>query len=199
MTLQSKLADPSVTIEALGAWLDGLDHAGRMAALATTTKAQQSKLWDLAVGGGPLGLDYFVPTNLPNLTEVIHHGRNTLPAFNSFQKRFTRGADGTIFGYNEGGTRWLIGPGYFVLIPTTGNPEWEKRGPLVVDYFQVPTGPTPDGWPGIRANHVGLQVVVYYHTRDFMRRVSKNVSIGKAYKNESDLNNWFTLIREDRA
>lgn len=199
MSLESKLADPSVTIAGLASWLDGLDHAGRMAALAHSTKAQQSRLWDLAVASSPIDFEHFVPSGVPDRTEVIHHGRNTLPAFNSFQKRFARGADGSIFGYNEGATRWLIGPGYFVLIPTAGNAAWEERGPLVVDYFQVPPGPTPDGWPGIRANHVGLQVLVYYHTRDFMRRVSKHVSIGKAFKNESSLNNWFQLIREDRA
>lgn len=201
MTLESMLADPSVNLTGLAAWLDGMDHAGRMAALASSTKAQQSRLWDLAADAAPIDLEHFVPSTVPDQTEVIHHGRNTLPVFRSFQKRFSRGPNGTAFGYNEGDTRWLIGPGYFVLIPCAGNPEWEKRAPMVVDYFQVPaaTQPLPAGWPAVRANHVGLQVLVYYHTRDFMRRVSKHVSIGMAYKNESSLNNWFQLIREDRA
>ena len=198
MTLRQMLADPSMTIGALAAHLDGMDHAGRMAFLGSTNKADQRRLWHLAAGSAPITREHFVPAGTPPRTAVPHFGRNTLPLFNSFQKVFCAPEDGSnrLFGYNEGATRPLIGPGYYVAIPTAGNPAWEERGAWVVDYFQVPDGPVVDGWPKVKKNSQGLQVLVYHHTRDFMRKVSEHVSIGIAYKNEMCLNNWFTLIRE---
>jgi hypothetical protein len=53
-----------------------------------------------------------------------------------------------------------------------------------------------EGWPKVVANNVGLQVLVYNGTRDFMRRVSDHVSIGAAYKGENPLDHYFTLVRE---
>ena len=53
------------------------------------------------------------------------------------------------------------------------------------------------GWPRVRSNREGLQRLVYYGTRDFMRRVSQHVSIGAAYKGEKPLDHYFTLCRED--
>ncbi|MCB9664414.1 MAG: hypothetical protein H6732_09885 [Alphaproteobacteria bacterium] len=193
------LADPKMSVAEIAAWLDGMGHPQRLEAMSTTTKAEQKRLWELAAASAPITAEHFVPASVGTRREVIHHGRNTLPALNSFQKRFARPEDGSnrFFGYNHASTRWLIGPGYFVAHDTEGNAAWQERGAWVVDYFQVPDGPVPDGWPGVRANHVGLQVLVYFHTRDFMRKVSEHVSIGMAFKNESSLNNWFTLVRED--
>lgn len=193
------LAQPNTTAAQLADLLDGLDHGARMDALATTSKAQQRRMWEVAAGAPPVTLDHLVPLSRGVRTEVIHHGRNTLPAFRSFQKRFARADDGSerLFGYNEGSTRWLIGPGYFVAHTTAGNAEWEARGAVVVNYFKVPDAPVPDGWPPVKLNSSGLQIVVYHQTRDFMRKVSEHVSIGMAFKVETSLNNWFTLVRED--
>ncbi len=199
MSLDALLADRSTSIDDLAAFFDGMDHAGRMAALSRTTKAQQKRMWEIAADAPAITQQHFVPDAVGDVTEVIHHGRNTLPVFNFFQKRCARAEDGTIFGYNEGGTRPLIGPGYYVAHSTEGNPTWEERGAWVVDYFMVPDGPTPAGWPTIKRNNQGLQVLVYHKTRDFMRKVSDHVSIGMAFKVENSLNNWFTLCREDVA
>jgi len=50
-------------------------------------------------------------------------------------------------------------------------------------------------------NSWGLQRLVYYRTRDFMRGVSKHVSIGRAAtedrKGDRWLDFWFTLVREE--
>ena len=197
MSFDTMIDSSSTTISDLAAYLDGLDHAGRMEAMGRTSKKQQRKLWELAAASEPLTLDYFVPPSVGERTEVIHHGRNTLPVFNSFQKRFARNG-GDPYGYNESSTRPFLGPGYFVAHVTKGNAAWEERGAVVVDYFMVPDGPVPDGWPTIKPNSSGLQILVYHKTRDFMRKVSEHVSIGMAYKVETSLNNWFTLIREDR-
>jgi hypothetical protein len=68
---------------------------------------------------------------------------------------------------------------------------------VVVDYFQVPDGPVPAGWPAVKRNAQGLQRFVYDGTRNYMRRVSKHVSIGAAYKGETPLDHYFVLCRED--
>lgn len=199
MSLSQKLADPKMTIGELAAWLDAMSHDVRMEAMSHTTPAEQKRLWELAGTGPAITAEHFVPAGVPPLTTVVHHGRNTLPVFRSFKKPMCRPEDGSnrFFGYNDSPTGWFLGPGCFVNVPTAGNPEWEARGAWVVDYFQVPDGPVPAGWPKVVPNHVGLQVLVYHKTRDFMRRVSGHVSIGAAYKVEKPLGAYFTLVRED--
>jgi hypothetical protein len=204
MSLSKRLADPNITVGELAAWLDGLTHEGRLEAMGHTSPREQKRLWEIAAGGPPITAEHFVPAGVGPRVEVIHHGRNTLPAFKSFQKRFAKPVDGSnrFFGYNEGFTRSFIGPGCFVCIDTTEGqpgwtPAWPERGAWVVDYFQVPDGPVPDGWPKVVPNHVGLQVLVYNKTRDFMRRVSSHVSIGTAFKVEKAMGAYFTLVRQD--
>jgi hypothetical protein len=89
----------------------------------------------------------------------------------------------------------LIGPGFFVAVPTADRPQWAARGGVVVDYYQIPDGAVADGWPTVVANDWRLQRFVYHQTRDFMRRVSRHVSIGAAYKRERPLDHYFTLCR----
>lgn len=201
MSLAKLLADPQMTVHEIGAWLDAMNHPQRMAALSETTKKQQARLWDLAEDSEPITLHHFVPPDVKPRTEVTHHGRNTLPTLNFFRKPMARPEDGSprLFGYNDASTQRLVGPGYFVAHDTVGNPAWEERGAWVVDYYQVPDGAVPDHWPKVVPNWRGLQVLIYFHTRDFMRKVSDHVSIGMAFKVESSLNNWFTLCREDKA
>ena len=67
---------------------------------------------------------------------------------------------------------------------------------MVVDYFQVPDGEVAPGWPRVVANDWRLSRFVYHHTRDFMRRVSRHVSIGAAYKDERPLDHYFVLCRQ---
>ena len=102
-----------------------------------------------------------------------------------------------LFGYNHAPSGKLVGPGYFVAVPTRGQPAWAERGPVVVDYFQVPDGPVPGEWPKVVPNSKGLQRFVYNGTRDFMRRVSAHVSIGAAHKGEKSLDHYFVLVRQD--
>ena len=66
----------------------------------------------------------------------------------------------------------------------------------MVDYFQIPDGPVPEGWPRVIPNTRGLQTFVYHRTRDFMRKVSKHVTIGAAYKVERPLDHYFVLCRQ---
>lgn len=195
----SALISAGESIQKIADYLDQLPADARLNETMALGRAEQSKLWTLAASAEPLTLDHFVPASTPDRTEVIHHGRNTLPLFTRFQKRFARPTDGSqrLFGFNEGATRALIGPGCFVTVPTAGNAAWTERGAIVVDYFQVPDGPVPDGWPKVVTNSTGLQFFVYRHTRDFMRRVSSHVSIGHAWKGESEMTiAYFMLCRE---
>ncbi len=200
MKLATLVAEPFGNHRHIAEYLDGLDHWDRVNETRSLGRAQQRRLWDKAADNAPLTLDDFVPASVEPLKEVIHEGRNTLPlpnAFRNFQKRFCRPADTNdgMYGYNEGATRPLIGPGYFVAVRTEPTPAWHTRGAIVIDYFQVPSGPVVSGWPKVVPNQKGLQVLVYNGTRDFMRKVSTHVTIGAAYKGENPLDHYFMLVR----
>ncbi|MCB9743472.1 MAG: hypothetical protein H6741_25210 [Alphaproteobacteria bacterium] len=201
----SKLTDmlaAGAPVTELASLLDGLDHDGRWALLSTLNRRQQREMWNIAQGSPPITLEHFAPANRPRLKQVVHHGRNSLPVpppFRMFRKPMCKTAEGDdrLFGYNDGATVKLFGPGYFVAYSTAGKPEWEARGGVVVDYFQVPDGPVAEGWPAVKQNNEGLQVLIYHQTRDYMRKVSEHVSIGAAYKKEKALDHYFVLCRED--
>jgi hypothetical protein len=191
-------------IESIANYLDQLSASDRLAETRTLNRAQQRELYTLAEKAPPITLEHFVPTDRSDLSEVIHYGRNTLPlpgGLKLFEKRFCRPKSDVnrLYGYNEGSTRALIGPGYFVARSTSGQSEWEARGALVVDYFQIPEGDVVQGWPTVVPNTRGIQYFVYNKTRDFMRRVSNHVSIGAAYKVEKALGHYFILCREDES
>lgn len=104
-------------------------------------------------------------------------------------------AGARLFGYNESPTRRFIGPGFFIARLTAARPDWTARGAVVIDYFQVPDGAVADGWPRVIANDQRLQRFVYHQTRDFMRRASRHVSIGIAFRRERSLDHYFVLCR----
>lgn len=198
--LNDLVLDPDTTIDAIAAHLDALDEVERIAALDVLGRREQRVLYNKAAAASPLTLSHFVPASARPLQAVNHQGRNTLPLpgkHRRFQKCFCLPEDGRerLFGYNDAPSRGLIGPGYFVAIPTVGQPDWEARGAVVVDYFQVPDAEVCSSWPAVVPNTKGLQRFVYHRTRDFMRRVSEHVSIGAAYKAETSLDHYFTLCR----
>lgn len=201
MNLHDRIWDAAADITSIGAYLDGLGAAERLAETRTLGRKDQRHLYEKAASARPLGLDDFVPAGTRARAEVIHDGRNTLPLpgpLKLFQKRFCRpeSGEGRLFGYNQSPFVSTIGPGFFVTVLTAGNATWERRGAVVVDYFQVPDGPVAEGWPKVVPNTKGLQVLVYNKTRDFMRRVSQHVSIGAAYKVEKALDHYFILCRQ---
>lgn len=198
MDLRALIHDPQGGLAAIAAALDDLSPAERLAATRALGRKDQRALFAKA---GPCALSDLVAADRPPRAPVRHHGLNTLPlpGFNRFEKLFCRPEDGSarLFGFNEGRSRPLIGPGYFVAHPTQGNPAWEERGAVVVDYFQVPDGPVAEGWPKVVPNSHGLQILVFHRTRDFMRKVSRHVTIGAAYKGEKALGQFFVLCREE--
>jgi hypothetical protein len=199
--LKTLVSQESTGIDEIASHLDAGAPEERVEALFALDRAGQRALFNKAESSAPLTLDDFVPPDREPGEPVRHRGRNTLPftaRHKLFKKCFCRPEDGTprLFGYNDAPSRGLIGPGYFVAVPTAANPDWGARGAVVVDYFQVPDGKVADGWPAIMPNSKGLQRFVYNRTRDFMRRVSNFVTIGAAFRGEKALDHYFVLVRE---
>ena len=183
------------TLTDIATWLDSQSATDRLTAIQGLNKSEQRALFEKCADTEPLTLDYFCAA--PGV-EVIHEGKNSLPAFTLFQKRFVRLDDGRVVGYNHASTMGVIGPGYFVLKETAGVPEWKQHGSVVVDYYEVleANTPIPNTWPKIKGNHQGLQVFVYNKMHDFMRRVSQHVSIGSAFKKGKSIDSYFLLCRQ---
>jgi hypothetical protein len=200
------LADPGQELRALVAatpiepreiarFLDGLAQLERVAAVRSLGRTQQRRLYTAVDGFLPLRLADLVAPSTPDLAPVRHFGRNTLPAFTLFEKRFCRpsGQDrekpGELWGYNHQATAWVTGPGYFVATEDPDRPE------VLIDYTRVPTG-RAEGWPELRRNERGLSRFVYGFMVDRLRRVSEHVTIGSAARRGRDLGSWFALCRE---
>jgi hypothetical protein len=175
--------------------LDDMTHAERVTAIRSAGRAEQRRLYEAVAGFRALRMTDMVAADVPAMKPVRHYGKNTLPAFTHFEKRFTRPADADpgdpaqLWGYNEGSARWITGPGYFVLRPDA------ERGELLVDYNLVPPA-HPAEWPAIRSNEAGLGRFVYGFMIDRLRGVSKHVTIGSAARKGKDLGSWFLLCRE---
>ena len=192
-TLKELLAPERPDAAKIAAFLDGLDHGGRMTAItALQGTKEQAKLYDINAGAPAVTMAELVPVETPPLREVIWHGKNSLPVFTHFQKRFCRpkGERGAqeLWGYNHQTMAWVTGPGYFVC---------HQDGPIpaAIDYRVVPPE-APPGWPDVKRNDQGLSRFVYANMVDYLRRVSKHVLIGRAYKGGKEMPNWFLLCRE---
>jgi hypothetical protein len=193
--LARQLADPATRPQEIADRFDALDHAERVAAVRSFGRAAQRSLYELVDGFRPLRLEHLVPPSAPDFTQVRHYGRNTLPAFKLFEKRFCRppGADavkpGELHGFNFQTMSPVTGPGYFVAREDTARPE------VLVDYNFVPKQ-HPEGWPEIRPNEQGLSRFVYGFMVDTLRGVSQHVTIGSAARRGKDMGSWFILCRE---
>jgi hypothetical protein len=136
-----------------------------------------------------------VPPEVADFTPVRHYGRNTLPLFTHFEKRFCRpaGADprkpGELYGFNFQVLAPVTGPGYFVASEDPNGLE------VSIDYNAVPPE-CPEGWPGIRRNERGLSRFVYGFMVDTLRGVSEHVTIGSAARGGKDIGSWFILCRD---
>lgn len=192
MSVHDFFSGNHVDLSGLSAYLDKLSPAKRIREARQLSAKEQALLFDAAEGFLPLTVSHFVPESIPSMQQVIHYGRNSLPLFKFFQKRFCR-AEGEyvtppLWGYNEQLLKPITGPGYFTA---------RQSGPkeVVIDYFEVPPQ-QPSGWPRVLPNSAKLSRFIYYQTRDYMRGVSKHVSIGRASRNGKVMNNWFVLCRE---
>lgn len=138
---------------------------------------QLKRLWDLAEAD-PLPLE--VGDFAPDSGEVrILPGKNHLPFFNHFEKRFAKVGD-EIVGYNETGwERLWVGDGHFVVRPSPERPD-----EVWIDYRTPPAGQHPD-FPPVRDNRRiawpgPLSRLVYGGLVDRMIRVDDHLLIGRS-------------------
>jgi hypothetical protein len=201
------LIEPKLELARLSQVLDELGHEGRLHAVRLWTPHVLATLYEALAGYRPLTLDGFVPSATPPRTEVIHHGKNSLPAASHFQKRFFRPAPvepepgqqeghGKLFGYNEQTFRPFTGPGYFETHADAAT------GEVVFDYRVLPPADPaklPAGWPPVVSNTGRLGFLVYAGMVDRCRALADHVVVGKAFKRGRPMRAWFALVREDRA
>jgi len=179
----------------LAGFLDALASGDRIRAVRGLGRPEQRRLYEAAAGVAPLRLVDLVPASTPDLVPVRHYGRNTLPLFTLFEKRFARprGEDSAapkrLIGFNFQTMAPVTGPGYFVAHEDPSHRE------VLIDSREVPTQ-APAGWPPIRSNDRGLGRLVYGNMVDTLRRVSEHVTIGSAARGGKDLGSWFILCRE---
>ncbi|MBW2526207.1 MAG: hypothetical protein JRI23_18650, partial [Deltaproteobacteria bacterium] len=153
---------------------------------------RQELLYEALADAPPLELDEIVPADAPPSATFMYCGRNSMPMFDRFQKRFARRRDGGIVGYNHQFWSPLTGPGYFVVKPA--DPSADVAGEPYFDYTEAP-GYEPTGWPTYRPNEWGFSFVVYAKMKDYMRRVADGVMIGRAYRRGRPAGQYFILAR----
>ncbi|MGI9592059.1 MAG: hypothetical protein ACR2P8_11875, partial [Myxococcota bacterium] len=174
---------------------EALDHEQRVAVVRSLGRTQQRILYRAVEGFRPVTLTDLVPPGREAFATVRHFGRNTLPAFTLFEKRFCRPPEEDaekpreLYGFNFQTMQPVTGPGYFTAEEDPNRPE------VWVDYTRVPAA-HPKGWPEIRSNERGLSRFVYGHMVDTLRGVSEHVTIGSAARKGKDIGSWFVLCRE---
>ncbi len=193
MSVHSFFQNSEVDLQGLSEYLDGLGPGSRVKQARQLTAQEQALLFDAADGFKPLTVEDFVPAAVPAMKQVIHFGRNSLPVFRVFEKRFCRPegefASVQLWGYNEQLFKRATGPGYFTA-RQSGDTE------VVIDYTQVPPY-RPDAWPEILPNSARLSRFIYNGTKDYIRGVSGHVSVGRATRDGKNMDNWFVLCRQE--
>jgi len=172
--------------------LDRLSHEQRLIALQGLRRDQLRLLFAVVEGFAPMTLNDLVPATQSGemLHSVRHVGRNSLPMFSHFEKRFYRLANrAAIGGANFQSTSVLTGPGYFTASLAS------ERAEIVIDYDRIPDI-APEGWPALADNHHGMARLVYGGMIDTLRRVSSHVSIGAARRPGHVPSAYFTLCRQ---
>lgn len=192
--LVALISDVGVAPTAIADFLDRRDETLRAQVVRGLGRSAQRTLYEKVEGFASLDLVDLVPEDRPDLVEVRHLGRNSLPAFRIFEKRFCRlpgnaaDAPASLAGYNFQAMAAITGPGYFVARRD------ESKGEVLIDYTRLPELKPPD-WPAIRSNERGLARFVYGFMVDRLRRVSEHVTIGSAARNGRELGSYFVLNR----
>ena len=166
--------------------LNDCSHAERLNWMRGLSSKELQTLYLLSEGVHPLQTEHF---HAGEGEVVVHHGQNSLPAFNSFKKRMVQNS-GQLQGYNHQTLSWLTGPGHFTLR--------QDGDEVLFDYTAEPEQAFP-AFPALKSNTSGLSTLVYGHMVDRVRKVSNHCVIGAAYKKGKAMNAWFMLIREGES
>jgi hypothetical protein len=184
------ILEPVLDIARFSRLLDELGHVGRLDTLRRLTPAHFAALYEAAKGFRPIGLDAFVPSDVPPLTPVVHNGKNSLPLFSVFEKHFAKpeGDESVLVGINHQWTRMFTGPGYFVTRPSP-----TEEGAVEFDYTIAPKS-KPAAWPPIVGQR-GIGWFVYGGMVDVVRGVSEHVVVSRAFRRGKPQDAYFVLCR----
>jgi len=191
--LQSMIGPYGASAYDIAEFLDGLTHPIRLACVRGLSGSHLKKLYDMVAGFKKITIDDIVPPSVGINKEVRHYGKNSLPAFSIFEKRFMKPAADSkeLYGYNFSVLRPITGPGYFVA------KDAPDRGEVDVDYYSIPPSKPLPEWPDVEPNEkTPISKVVYAYMVDKLRGVSANVTIGRAWKKGKIQPAWFILCRE---
>jgi hypothetical protein len=186
VSLNIPLPSQSDVLTQLSQALDTATPEQRLNWMRGLSGKELTAAYEVAQGGPRLELGHFhaAPGEV-----VIHHGQNSLPAFNAFQKRVVDN-NGVLQGYNHQAMAWITGPGHFTLS--------QDEDEVLFDYTREPEHGF-DAFPPIKKNTRGLSALVYGNMIDRVRRVSKDCVIGAAFKEGKAMNAWFMLLREGES
>ena len=184
----SGLLQAKASAKEIESFLDGLSASARLEQVLSITGSGVGRLYHAVADAPPIPLEEFIPQSTKGT--LIYEGRNSLPMFTRFQKRFARGPSGEVVGYNHQTMSIVTGPGFFVVKPPSGQGEHGKE--LLFDYTERPSF-IPDGWPAFKPNESGLSRFVYRNMKDYCRRVARGVVVGKAYELDVDRHAYFSL------
>lgn len=178
-------------IAAFAKVLDELGPTGRLDTIRRLESHHMAALYEAAAGFRPVGVEAFVPADVPPMTRVRHFGKNSLPMFSIFEKHFAKAeADAPeVFGLNRQSTSIFTGPGYFLARPSP-----TEAGAVDIDYTAQPAK-APDGWPAVRPPR-GIGFFVFGGLRDVVRGISEHVSIGRGYRRGKVMDQYFVLCRD---
>ncbi len=193
--LVTMLSSTTPDMQGIARFLDALPHVERVSATQGLDAKSQAKLWRAAEGFRSLRLIDLVPAETPPMKPVVHFGKNSLPVFSRFEKRFYRPVDTDatapelVYGANFQRMSPFTGPGYFVVVPDA------TPGQVLVDYRRLPER-IPEGWPALVSNERGISRFVYGYLTDALRGVSQHVTIGFPARHGEPLGTYFVLCRE---
>ena len=194
--LRFQIRDRPIEPERIRRFLDELSHQARVAAIRSLGSGELRSLYAGVDGFKPVLLEDLVPSAVGDFASVRHHGKNSLPVFTRFEKRFCRPRNADrepareLYGFNFQTLAPITGPGYFIARESEDRPE------VLIDYRSLPPE-HPQGWPATRSNERGLSRLVYGFLLDTLRGVSDHVTIGSAARKGRDLGSWFALCRAD--
>jgi hypothetical protein len=189
--LREAMRQPDVNIDHIAEMIEAMAPQDRIHAVRFLGGKDQKRLWELTEDRH-VSITDMVPEGTAKGQMVRHFGKNSLPVFSLFEKRFcepTSGENDEIWGFNFQKLAPMTGPGYFVAYKD------KETESLAIDYRRIPPV-APEGCPALKANEAGLSKFIYKGMIDHMRRVCESVTIGRAFKNDKWQPNYFVLCRE---
>ena len=190
-----ELVARSAPLEELAAACDAMLVDERDVQVLSLSRRSIARLYELAAPGAcqaaPAELALLVPSDVPAGHTVDWSGKNSLPAFSHFHKRFTRSMEpDALVGMNAQWSKFATGPGYFTAVISAEHPQ-----EILFDYTRYPEQ-APPGWPELHRNESGIGALVYGGMRDFVRPVGHHVLVGAAFRTTGESRNaYFALTR----